>query len=150
MDQDPRRSFGRLIYILNRFSSRYARRVLRPHRLGKEQMFYLGSLIHEGDGVTQDELAARLFVDRSSAARMLMTLEGRGLVQRQPVPGNARANQVLVTAAGRRLWSAIIPNMWRWQDVLTKGFSAAEKEQAIQLLQRMEENAAAACAEGFC
>ncbi len=149
MNRDPRRSLGRLIYILDRFADRYARIVLGPHGIGKEQLFYLGSLIYEGDGITQEQLATRLFVDKSSAARMVAALEKRGLLERHRVQGNARAYRVLVTPAGRHLWTSLLDDLWRWQEVLTVGFTAAEREQAISLLQRMAENAEQACRRGL-
>lgn len=149
MELDPKTSIGRMIYILDLFAGKYARCILGPHGLKKEQLLYLGSLIKEGDGVTQDELAGRLYVDKSSAARMVATMEQIDLVKRQPVPGNARANQVWVTPHGREMWQALVGRLWKWESVLLKDFSATEREQLIAMLQRMEANAAAAWQKGF-
>lgn len=148
-EHDPKRSVGRMIYILDLLAGKYARQVLGPHGLKKEQLLYLGSLIKERDGVTQEALAGRLYVDKSTTARMIAAMEREGFVRRLPVPNNARANQVWVTERGREVWQAIIGDLWKWHDVLLSDFSAAEKEQLIGLLQRMEVNAAEAWRRGF-
>jgi len=146
---DPKRSVGRMIYILDAFAGKYGRRVLGPHGLKKEQVFYLGTLIKEGDGVTQDELAGRLYVDKSTAARMIASMEKAKLVSRRPVPDNARANQVRVTRHGHEVWQDIVGGLWRWQSVLLQDFSVAEQDQLIGMLQRLEANAATAWRRGF-
>ena len=149
MKRNPTLSLARLLYIIQRCSDRYARRVLGPVGVGKEHLFYLGSLINEGDGVTQEELAGRLHVNGSSAARMLAALEQRGLVTRTRVTGNARAYRVEVTPRGRALWEELLDDLWCWEDTLTEGFSAREREQARALLERMQQNAVAAVEDGF-
>ena len=149
MKHDPEQSLGRMIYVLNLIAGRYATRVLGPHGVSKEHLFYLGTLITKGDGITQEELAGRLYVDKSTAARMLAVLEKKGLVKRRPVPGNVRANVVEVTDAARELWDAVLSKLWRWQDILLEGFSAQEKKTVINLLKRMEANAAHALERGF-
>ncbi len=149
MVHDPELSLGRMIYVLNLIASKYARQVLGPHGISKEHLFYLGTLITHGDGITQDELARRLYVDKSSAARMLVVLEQKGLIQRKPVPGNVRANTVLVTPKARKLWDSVLSKLWRWQDILLAGFSEQEVGTMISLLNRMETNAAEAWERGF-
>ena len=149
MDRDPSRSIGRLVYMLNRFADRYARCVLAPHGITKEQLLYLGSLIHEGDGVTQEEIASRLHVDKSTAARMVASMAARGFVTRERVEGNVRAYRVTLTDKATRLWRSIVENLWHWQEVITVDFEEEERAEAIRLLNRMVDNAAAAHQRGF-
>lgn len=149
MLHDPQHSLGRMIYVINLIGSRYARQILEPYGLTKEQLFYLGTLVTKGDGITQEELAGRLYVDKSTAARMLMGLEKKGLVKRSPVPGNVRANTVLLTPKARRLWEPILASLWRWQEHLLLGFTEQEVTTLTSMMQRLEANAAAALGKGF-
>jgi|GEM_PF-3395773 len=148
MKRDHKKAVPRLVYLLNRYAGAYARQVLAPHALTKEQVFYLSSLVNDGDGITQEELAARLHTDKSSTARMVASLDRRGLVSRRRVTGNARAYSVRLTPRARRLWQTILPKLWTWHDTLCRGFTRAEIHDAIALLGRMRENAeAASCTE---
>lgn len=149
MELEPNTSVGRMIYILDLFAGKYARKTLGPHGLTKEQLLYLGSLIKKGDGITQDELAGRLYVDKSTTARMVAAMERDGLVRRRPVPNNARANQVWVTERGRETWRVIAGKLWQWQSVLLQDFSDDERDTLISMLQRMEVNAARAWSRDF-
>jgi len=47
---------------------------------------------------------------RSNATGLIDRLEARGLLQRNPIPGDRRAHQVVLTAAGRKLAREILPN----------------------------------------
>ncbi len=149
MIHNPEQSLGRMIYVLNLLAGKYARRILGPHQISKEHLFYLGTLITQGDGITQDELARRLYVDKSAAARMLVVLEKKGLIHRQPVLGNVRANTVLVTPKAYELWDSVLSKLWRWQEILLKGFSKREVEELTSMLHRMVTNAAEAWGRGF-
>ncbi len=145
MKRDPRRSVPYHVYRIHRRSEAFGREVLAPHGVSKEQLFYLDSLIGDGDGITQEELAGRLAVDKSSAGRMVASLERAGLVRRARVPGDARAYSVRVTARGRRLHERLVPALWEWHRVLCRGLTAAQVRTAIELLERMGRNAEAAC-----
>ncbi len=149
MVHNPEQSLGRMMYVLNLLAGKYARRILGPHEISKEHLFYLGTLITKGDGITQDELARRLYVDKSATARMLVVLEKKGLIRRQPVPGNVRANTVIVTPQAHELWDSVLSKLWRWQEILLKGFSKREVGELTAMLQRMETNAAQAWERGF-
>ncbi len=149
MVHEPEKSIGRMMYVLNLIAGKYATKVLGPHGISKEHLFYLGTLISQGDGITQEELAGRLYVDKSAAARMLVVLEKKGLVQRKPVPGNVRANKVIVTVKARKLWESVLSKLWCWQDILLEGFSAKESKTLTTMLRRMEDNAAKAWERRF-
>ena len=51
---------------------------------------------------SQQQAAGRLGVDRTTMVGLLDGLEGKGLLVRQPDPGDRRRNVVLLTEAGRR------------------------------------------------
>ncbi|MBB5693639.1 MarR family winged helix-turn-helix transcriptional regulator [Muricoccus pecuniae] len=56
-------------------------------------------LSQEGGSAMQRDLAAHLSVEHPTLVRLLDSLEGQGLIRREPVPGNARANRIALTPA---------------------------------------------------
>jgi DNA-binding MarR family transcriptional regulator len=57
----------------------------------------------EGTPVTQAEIAAHAKTDAVMTSEVLRTLERKGLVRRLAHPTDARAKQIALTAAGRKL-----------------------------------------------
>jgi len=66
------------------------------------QCYGLEALVQEGP-LTLGELASRLYLEKSTASRVVDALERKGYVTRAPHPGDRRALQLKVTPAGRRL-----------------------------------------------
>jgi DNA-binding MarR family transcriptional regulator len=56
------------------------------------------------DALTQQDLARRLCSDASTVRAMLLLLEGRGLVARDPHPSDGRARTVALTPKGRQAY----------------------------------------------
>jgi DNA-binding MarR family transcriptional regulator len=54
-------------------------------------------------GLAMGELARTLGVNPSTATRLCDTLEAKGLLAREPAPGNRRTVRAALTPAGRRL-----------------------------------------------
>ena len=52
--------------------------------------------------VAQSELRTRLGLEKSTVSRLVADLAARGWLQREPTPGDGRAVQLALTAAGRR------------------------------------------------
>src|SRR5919201_2385735 len=75
--------------------------------------FVLLSALAEADAVTQQELVRRVSSDPNTVRAVLLLLEGRGLVAREPHPADGRALRVTLTAKGRRafqkLWAKSEP-----------------------------------------
>lgn len=84
-------SLGYLTLTTNRLMSAYFRKRLTEAglELTAEQWGVLAQLWNEG-GVTQDELAAIVCVDKSSLSRVLDVMERKGLVYRKKDPVDAR------------------------------------------------------------
>ncbi len=80
-----------------------------PYGVTADQ-FVLMARLSEGGAMTQKELAICMPSDPSTVRAMLVLLEERGFVRRNPHPTDGRARTVLLTAAGRRkfrqLWKA--------------------------------------------
>jgi DNA-binding MarR family transcriptional regulator len=64
--------------------------------------FVVLTMLAEEDGITQQELARRIFSDPNTVTAMLTLLETRGLVTREDHDADGRAWCVYLTAKGRR------------------------------------------------
>ncbi len=85
--------------------------------------------LHELDGgsLAQQELAARLRLDKSTVSRLVAGLEDRGLVVRERDPANRRIVQLSITDAGRRLHHELGRAMHARQAPVLEGMTAAER-----------------------
>jgi DNA-binding MarR family transcriptional regulator len=66
------------------------------------QYSLLTALIRHGP-LDQVSLAGEIGIDRANATGVLTRLEARGLIRRQPDPGDQRVKRCELTASGRRL-----------------------------------------------
>jgi DNA-binding MarR family transcriptional regulator len=64
------------------------------------------ALLQDGPRTRQHEVGAALGLDRSTTAALMRALAERGLVHREPVPGNARTFVLRLTPEGERLRGA--------------------------------------------
>jgi DNA-binding MarR family transcriptional regulator len=108
-----------------------------PHGVTADQFVLLATLARGGHALTQRELARRMSSDPSTVRAMLVLLEQRGLVERDPHPTDARARTVALTAAGKRafgkLWAVGEPIRARMLGTLEPG----EAESLVGLLTRV-------------
>jgi len=113
---------------------------LRSTGIPISQLAVLGRIIDEGP-VTAAALAAGEHVTQQAIAQSVATLKQRGLVDKQPDPGDGRKSLVTATAAGRKLRETLAVSREEW---LTQAVDAAVKpgerpllREAIELLERI-------------
>lgn len=92
--------------------------------------FVLLSALADADGVTQQDLARRTSSDPNTVRAMLLLLEGRGLVAREPHPADGRARCVTLTADGRRLFR----RLWTRSDPLRARLRTAFRPDEVTTL----------------
>ncbi len=73
---------------------------LAPHGIDGRELAVLNALADQ-DPASQQEVARRLGIDRTTMVALVDELEGKGLVERRPYPDDRRKNVVELTAAGR-------------------------------------------------
>ena len=85
---------------------------------------------------TMGELAQILSCDASNVTGIVDRLEGRGLVERQVVPGDRRVKQLVLTEQGLSLWRALHVRVLA-DNPLLAGLSAKERTALHGLLSRV-------------
>ncbi|HEV7420843.1 MAG TPA: MarR family transcriptional regulator [Mycobacterium sp.] len=73
---------------------------LPGHSVSLSAAYAIHELDH-GAGLSQQELAERLLLEKSTVSRMVADLERKGLVERERNPGNRRTYRLRLTDEGR-------------------------------------------------
>ena len=94
-------------------------------------------------GITQDQLAQRLHVNRSSVTRQLALLEEGGFIRRRRSETDRRTIEVFPTEKMLAALPVVRDTMHRWRALLTEGFTPEELETLEALLDRLADRAAA-------
>lgn len=95
-------------------------------------------LIVDNPGIRQWQLAATLAIERPNLVVIIDELEQRGLIARERVPDDRRANALRATAVGRRLCAdAVKANQAREAELLA-GLSPNQRTSLIEALAAIE------------
>ncbi len=82
-------------------------------------------------GLTQQEIAAALELDRTTVSELVDGLTAAGWLRRQPAAANRRANALNLTPEGRRLLARVRGPVDRTNDELTAALTPSEREQLV-------------------
>jgi len=94
-------------------------------------------LLHGREPESQQQVAGRLGVDRTTMVSLLDGLERKGLLARQPDPADRRRNVVVLTDAGRRALRDATAASDEAERQLLADLSPTEAEQFRALLARV-------------
>ncbi|EWT01224.1 MarR family transcriptional regulator [Intrasporangium oryzae NRRL B-24470] len=101
---DESESPGLLLWRVGNRWQAAIRDALAPYDLTHTQFVLLASLTwlrrERDEPVTQRELADYAMTDVMMTSQVVRTLESKGFIERRPHPGDSRARDLVVTAAG--------------------------------------------------
>jgi len=100
LEADATRVWFRLLRLESRINTALGSR-LRALGLTAPQCDVLTTLT-EREGVSQQELAERLYVTKGNISGLIDRLVAGGLVERRAIAGDRRSHAIYLTAAGRR------------------------------------------------
>jgi MarR family 2-MHQ and catechol resistance regulon transcriptional repressor len=106
------------------------------HDISVTQCYALETLVRLG-ARTLNELAAEMYLDKSTTSRVVTTLERKGYVVRQQHPRDKRSILVDLTASGRRLHTKIERDLVEETRQLLQEFEPAVRQAAPALLTRL-------------
>jgi len=136
-------SFGHWIARLYRSSqNHFASRLAKLH-IGRGQHSFL-LVLYRKDGISQDQLARALHINKAAVARALAKLEINGYVERKKDNSDRRNNQVYLTDKAKKIKAKLLSEVNDWTNTLADGFSDADRKNLIALLKRIGDNADAA------
>ena len=92
--------------------------------------------LDESPGMSGADLARRAFVTPQTMNRIIVNLDGAGLVERAPHANSARILDTRLSPAGRRLLARCRARVDAVENTMLSELTAAEREQLRDLLQR--------------
>ncbi len=131
MNSYPMRS----IYTIARCATLYRDKRMEPYGLTGCQLPYLPEICRS-PGITQDQLAQILHVNRSSVTRQLALLEENGFIIRRRSTADRRAVEVYPTDKAQELLPVIRQVRQSWREKL---FQDLEPEQQMLLEQLLDQ-----------
>ncbi|HRW49951.1 MAG: MarR family transcriptional regulator, partial [Caldilineaceae bacterium] len=96
--------------------------------------------LHEADGQTQGDLAARLRVAPATMTKMIQRMERAGFVQRRPDAADQRISRVYLTDAGRAVRAEMMGALGTLEAETFAGLDNEERAQLRGFLERLRAN----------
>ncbi len=107
------------ISILYRQFQVYFNQHLKSEGVSSSEFVFLLALYHE-DGLSQDNLSCRLYVDKASTARAIKALEEKHFVTRRVDLIDKRIKRVFITETGSALREKIYTVLDAWNTLITE------------------------------
>ena len=111
------------------------------HDISVTQCYALEALIRRGPS-TLGQVAAELYLDKSTASRVVSTLERKRYVSRTAHPDDGRAVLLKATSAGLRLYEKIKRTLLEEEKELLRDFEPAVRAAAAEIMSRLARVAA--------
>ena len=102
----------------------------------------LGFLYHNQDReIFQRDIEEHFYIRRSTVSRLLAGMEEQGLLQRIPVPRDARLKKLVMTPQAVSLHEEITRRLDEIERLLERGLSRRELEEFLRILEKIKRNA---------
>ena len=136
---DSLRNFGFLLKDVSRLFSLNFERHAVDLKLTLAQCRVL-CYLQRNEGISQVRLAALTDTDPMTLVRILDRMEGDGLIERRPDPGDRRARRLFLRASA----ILVLKEIWRLSDRARaeslSGLSVADRKQLVSLMQHIHSN----------
>lgn len=126
----------RYISRTSRLSELYRNEKLKEYGLGGVHHTYILN-IYRNPGVTQDELADLIFVNKSNVTRQLATLEKNGYVTRTPSSTDKRKLLVYPTEKTKEVYPKVVKVLKDWNKIIMEDLSEDQQKAVGDVLEQM-------------
>lgn len=133
-------TFLKDLNTISRGTNFFREEMLKGFGLTGYQVKYLLAVC-TSEGLSQDELARELFVNKSNVARQMAALEEAGYIRREQCAEDKRVYRVWLTQKAKDLMPSIRAVNSRWRNILCDGLTEEEREQLSALLGKLVGNA---------
>ena len=130
----------RSIMEIARCNAQYKTNALSPFGLKSCHSSYLIEIC-SCPGISQDQLAGRICINKSNVARQAAILEEDGFIIRKPSLADKRVMELYPTEKTLELLPKITAITSCWEQCLTKDMTEEEIELVIRILERMKHKA---------
>ena len=127
---------NRQIGIIERCNALYRSAAFKELGIGGYQHTYIIAVCNN-PGISQDEIAKRIHVNKSNVTRHICSLEDGGFVRREDNPKDKRSFIVFPTEKALEIKPKILQILREWDNRLTEFLSNEEKELLNDILLRV-------------
>ncbi len=127
---------GVFVSIIHRTRIVHLNNEMKDLELTAGQIPFLIHLSHK-EGITQDDLAVHLHIDKGTVARALKKLEDNGFIYREINPQNRRKYLLFLTEKGRQIVPKIYHIDKEWEKSVCSDLSDTEYHHLINTLQAL-------------
>ncbi len=127
---------GVFISIIHRTRIIHLNNEIKDLELTAGQVPFLIHLSHD-EGITQDDLAIHLHIDKGTVARALKKLEDKKFICRKVNPQNRRSYLLFLTEKGRQIVPKIHDIDKKWEDYVCSNFPDDECDRLFNILQTL-------------
>ncbi|WP_326597367.1 MarR family winged helix-turn-helix transcriptional regulator [Streptomyces sp. NBC_01803] len=138
-DFERRESLGYQVNHLARLLAQALRARIEPHGIVPGQFAQLLAL-YEEDGLTQQELCARVRVDQSTMAHTLKRMERDGLIHRAPDPDDRRRAIITLSDRAWEVRPALVRAALEVNATATEGLGDSEVAALMDVVARLIRN----------
>ncbi|PJI08465.1 MULTISPECIES: MarR family winged helix-turn-helix transcriptional regulator [Clostridium] len=124
---------------LYRCAQTYFDRELKKFNLSMATYPYVLSL-SKNEGINQNEISRKLYVDKSMSAKSIKKLISLGYVHKKEDKEDARAYKLYLTDKAKDIIPQILEVRDRWIDILSQGSDDEKIETSIDFLWKALEN----------
>ncbi len=137
---DGRTPLTKLINRLYRCTQSYANEVLAKYGLGSGTYPFLLTLAIK-EGINQNQISRELNIDKAMSARAIKRLIQMGYIKKEGDKDDTRAFKLFLTDKARAVIPEVKEELRKWNERITKDLSEAEKNEVLNLLGKILENA---------
>jgi MarR family transcriptional regulator, transcriptional regulator for hemolysin len=138
---DLSNSLGSLIFLASKSMERAAEHEMKKELGLTPSQWKIILSLSLFDGISQKELADKIYVDGSTLVPIIDKMEEGGLVERKPDPKDRRNNRLFLTKKAGSAVDSIIEIIMQLRKKLYKGMSQGEEEVIRIALQKIIDNA---------
>ena len=131
---------GTYVSVLMRQLNLFFGHELAEVEITASELMYLSQL-YDRDGLTQEEMAAVITVDKAATTRTIQGMEKKGLVRRDAHEENYRAKRVYLTDKAKNAEPRIRELQKKWVDFITQDMTQKEAEVFAAQLKKMAQRA---------
>lgn len=140
-------SITRYINVISRCGNMYRNERLRDTDLGASHSPYLFTICRS-PGISQEQLARKIYINKSNVTRNLAVLEKNGYIERRPSETDKRVMLVYPTQKAEDTLPLLREIMHDWNAMIADDFSEEELELFRSMLARIAERATGVVDEG--
>lgn len=126
----------------SRLAYLYRSHCLKDLGLGGEHHTYIMNICRN-PGITQDDLARLIFINKSNVARQLAVLERDGFIIRRAGTEDKRQSMVYPTDKAYEVLPIVKDMLRGWNQAITEGFTRVQKEELLVSVMKVMDNAVA-------